>query len=165
MKDLRAFSSLCLIVGSFLSLINTSCDRNYVFQKMEKIEGKTWNARDTVTIDFKVTDTSSPHNFYLKVRNNTDYPYRNLYFFLDMEFPNGKHWLDTVECRLADGKGNWTGSGIGNIMDHSFLFIHRKRFPITGKHRFHIVHAMRKKKLRGIVDVGLAVEKSPQKER
>jgi gliding motility-associated lipoprotein GldH len=144
------------------SLIFLSCESDHVFQKVESIEGDTWSAQDTVTLEFEVADTSAPHNFYLKVRNNTDYPYRNLYFFLDMEFPNGKHWLDTVECRLADRKGNWTGSGIGDIKDHEYLFIHRKRFPIPGKHKFHIVHAMRKEELRGIEDVGLGIERVPK---
>lgn len=154
-----------LISGGVLALINLSCDRNVTFQKMKSIEGETWHAQDTVTIDLEVKDTTAPRDLYLKVRNNKDYPYRNLYFFLDLEFPNGKHWLDTVECRLADSKGNWTGSGIGNIKDHSFLFIQKKRFPIKGAHQFHIVHAMRKKKLPGIKDVGLGIEKTPEAER
>lgn len=154
-----------LVSGILLASMSLSCDKDVVFQKMERIEGKTWHAEDTITIDFKVNDTTAPHDLYLKVRNNTNYPYRNLYFFLDLEFPNGKHWLDTVECRLADKKGNWTGSGIGNIKDHSFLFIHKKRFPIKGEHQFHIVHAMRKEKLPGIKDVGLGIERIPESER
>ncbi len=154
-----------LLLGSVLTFFFLSCERNVVFQQMKSIDEKFWHAEDTITIEFQVTDTINPHDLYLKVRNNKKYPYRNAYFFLDLEFPNGKHWLDTVECRLADGKGNWTGSGIGSIKDHSFLFIHKKRFPITGEHHFHIIHAMRKKKLPGIEDIGLGIERTPKRER
>lgn len=146
-------------------LLIASCEQNVVFQKMEKVEGEQWGMKDTVTIDFEVEDTVTFHDFYLKVRNSTDYPYRNIHFFLDLEFPNGKHWRDTVECRLADGKGNWTGSGIGDIKDHSFLFLRKKRFPLEGDHKFRIVHAMRKEELPGIEDVGLGIERTPKEER
>lgn len=151
---------LIMIAGIFLS-----CERDSVFQKMGSIEGDSWDHRDTISIGFTVEDTLRPHDFYLKVRNNTRYPYQNIYFFLELEFPNGKKWLDTVECRLADGKGNWTGSGIGDVKDHSFLFIKGKRFPIEGEHRFKIVHGMRREELRGIENVGLDLRVTPEQER
>lgn len=164
MKKLQKRFFFLFLIGT-LSSFFIACERDYVFQKMEPIEEETWNYKDTVTIEFEVKDTSSPNNFYLKVRNNTDYPYRNLYLFLDLEFPNGKHWLDTAECRLADKKGNWTGRGIGDVKDHEYLFIHRKRLPVEGKHRFHIVHAMRKENLPGVENVGLAIERVPEEAR
>ncbi len=165
MKKEYAFkwiSFMGILIGCLLLF---SCEQDHVYQEVEKIEGKTWSAKDTVTLNFQIEDTLTPYNFYLKVRNNTDYPYRNIYFFLEMEFPNGRHWVDTVECRLADGKGNWTGSGIGDIKDHRFLFIPQRRLPVKGEHRFHIVHAMRNKELKGIKDVGLAIEKVPKSKR
>jgi gliding motility-associated lipoprotein GldH len=146
------------IISSLLLLLTLSCERDYAFQRIERIEGEAWDLKDTVSLNFDIQDTAQPYNFYLKVRNNTEYPYRNIYFFLEMEFPNGRHWMDTVECVLADAKGNWEGSGIGNIKDHSFLFM-QKRFPVKGAYRFHIVHAMRRERLKGIEDVGLGIER------
>ena len=33
--------------------------------------------------------------------------------FLRFKYPNGKHRIDTLECTLADKRGNWYGSGLG----------------------------------------------------
>lgn len=164
MSSLRDLIARTLIVLLFSGVI-ISCEDHTVFQKMERIEGDTWNLNDTVKVDFEVEDTLAPHDFYLKVRNNKEYPYQNIHLFLELEFPNGRKWLDTVEFKLADGKGNWTGSGIGDVKDHDFLFIKKRRFPVEGEHRFKVVHGMRREELRGIEDVGLGIKRTPRNER
>ena len=72
--------------------------------------------------EVNIADTITPHNFYINVRNADGYPYGNIFMFIKTTFPNGKMSNDTLECTLADEKGKWLGSGIGDLYDNQIPF-------------------------------------------
>jgi gliding motility-associated lipoprotein GldH len=144
----------------FLVLFLASCDKNRVFEKNVDIKDYIWDVKDVKSFDLVVTDTVTPHNFYVNVRNSDSYPYSNLYLFIKTIFPNGKHSRDTLECILANDEGRWLGNGLGDIWDNQILFKRAKRFPLAGKYTFQIEQGMRLSKLPQIMDVGLRIEKA-----
>jgi gliding motility-associated lipoprotein GldH len=105
-------------------------------------------------------DTTTLHNFYINLRNGENYAYSNIYVFVELEFPNGKKSIDTVECILADPTGKWIGSGSGSIYDNRFLYQHGKQFPLSGRYKVNIQQGMRTDELNGINDVGFRISRT-----
>lgn len=136
------------------AMLLIACDSKQVFEQSESIPNHTWSENAPVKMEFEIKDTMAMHNFFLVVRNGEDYPYSNLYVFVDMEFPNGKKSTDTVECFLADPTGKWYGKGAGTIYDNRILYKHEKRFPLNGRYKITLHQGMREENLPGIYDVG-----------
>lgn len=132
----------------------TACDTKVVFEESRPIANHTWRADQPARVEFEIKDTTEFHNFYLTLRNGENYPYSNLFVFVEMEFPNGKKSTDTVECILADPTGKWYGDGSGSIYDNRILYKRDKRFPLTGRYRVAISQGMRQEELSGVYDVG-----------
>lgn len=144
-----------IVFFSLLLLVSLqSCDNNVVFEDIKPVDGGVWNVADAKSFEFDIEDTLRLYNFYVNIRNGEEYAYSNLYVFVEMEFPNGKKSIDTLECPLADAMGNWYGSGLGKIYDNRILFRERKKFPLSGKYKLEIHQAMRSENLEGIYDVG-----------
>lgn len=138
----------------------TACDDQVVFEENKKIEDAVWKASQPVHFEFDMKDTVTLHNFYVNLRNGENYPYSNLYFFVEMEFPNAKKSIDTVNCYLADPAGKWLGTGLGDIYDNRFLYLQNKQFPLAGRYKIDIYQAMRVNDLPGIHDVGFRLAKA-----
>jgi gliding motility-associated lipoprotein GldH len=107
-----------------------------------------------------VTDTTTFYNFYINVRNNDDYAFRNLYLFLTTRMPNHNRTRDTLELILADPQGNWLGKGFGALHDNQILVRRNLSFPLAGSYTFSLQQAMRQDVLKGITDAGIRIEQS-----
>ena len=88
-----------------------------------------WSSEDGLLFHWDVRDTLQRQDVLLDLRHDQSYPYSNLYVFLTYRFPNGKSRVDTVECTLANEKGEWRGSGFGDLVDQRFLFQSGIQFP------------------------------------
>lgn len=150
------------LIPIFLSalLCCASCDSSRIFDDNVEIPDYSWNVDNIVKLEVDIADTAIPTNFYVNVRNAEDYPYGNLHLFIKTTFPNGQYSVDTLECVLADEKGQWLGSGMGDIYDNQIPFKRNVRFPVAGKYTFEIQHGMRVSDLPLIMDVGLRIEKA-----
>jgi gliding motility-associated lipoprotein GldH len=118
-----------------------------------------WHSEEAINFEWEVTDTLQAYDFYVDLRHNQDYPFSNLYLFLEFNFPNGKIARDTLGCDLADERGQWYGSGFGNLVDHRIGFRQETTFPLKGSYRMTLRHAMRTDPLPGITDVGFRLER------
>lgn len=118
-----------------------------------------WHQDDLIHFEVELADSVSLHELYLLVRNSTDYPYSNLYLFLDIEFPDKRLLRDTLECILVQRDGQWTGKGFGKIRSNQFLFRDNVWFPNDGTYHFRIQHGMREDTLIGITDIGIRLDK------
>lgn len=143
------FALSCLIL---LSL--TACDSKMVFEESRPIADHVWKINQLAKLEFEVKDTMAFHNFYITVRHGEEYEYSNLFVFVEMEFPNGKKSVDTVECMLADPTGKWYGDGVGSIYSNRILYKADRRFPLSGRYKVSIQHGMREEDLKGVYDIG-----------
>ena len=145
----------------FLSLILvlSSCDQSCVYEKNIKIPEGIWNRENIIQFEIQIEDTITSHNLYVNVRNTSLYPMSNLYLFITTTAPSGHSVRDTVDVILADEKGKWLGSGLGDIWDLQQLYKQKVRFAQRGTYKFDFEQAMRNEKLPFILDVGLRVEK------
>jgi gliding motility-associated lipoprotein GldH len=145
---------LLLFMGMMIS-----CDKKRVFEENWVVENGAWNVKHKMTFTVVISDIVPRYNVYLNVRNSPEYPYSNLYLFLETGFPDGKIARDTLELTLADYDGRWLGSGIGSVKFSRFLLQKGVRFKQKGTYRFEMEQAMRVNELKGIRDIGLRIEK------
>lgn len=152
------------LFGFFLLFVLalTGCD-NVLFQQSHEVPNKNWEAGHAFRFDVPVQDTMGSYDFYIDLRNSSNYPYANIYMFVSTTFPSGKTARDTVECILADKRGKWLGNGLGDILDNHILFKENIRFPNTGTYTFEFEQGMREESLPAILDVGISIEKHTRK--
>lgn len=148
-----------LFLSLFLMLLFLqSCDSNRYFEQNQQIENEKWFYQDAKTFSFDIVDTNSLFNYYVNVRNTNDYPFANLYIFLNSKFPDGEMARDTIELQLAELNGKWLGSGYGRYKYNQFILRKGMRFVQTGTYTFQIEQGMRKDTLKGITDIGIRLE-------
>ena len=152
----------CFILSALLFMLTLllSCNSNKLFEKNININNAAWSKLEIIPFEVKITDTTSKFNFYVNIRNNTDYAFSNLYLFMNTVYPDKQMSKDTIECLLADKSGKWFGKGWGKYRFLSLLLGKEIRFPQAGTYIFEFGQAMRKDTLNNITDIGIKIEKS-----
>ena len=156
-KHIKTSYHIPLIALLFALLI--TCNTAVVYDYNKSLPGSVWNLEDKVSFQVEIKDTTGTFDFYLKLRHNTDYKYNNVYFFVNTTFPDQQFARDTVEFILADKEGKWHGKGFGSIKDLKILLKKGVMFPIPGIYVFELEQAMREENLKGIMDIGISIEK------
>ncbi|MDT7831152.1 gliding motility lipoprotein GldH [Flavobacteriaceae bacterium S356] len=153
---------LILILVGFISCNSD----NTIFDTYKTLDNGIWKADDPIEFSFLITDTISRNNVFINLRNNNAYSYSNLYVIANLNFPDGRKIVDTLQYRMTDNEGNFLGSGFSEIKENKLFYKEQKTFPMSGEYSVSIWQAMRKngeidqiKELKGISDIGLKIEK------
>lgn len=154
----RTFLKICVSSAFVLSVI--SCSNNVVYSKYQTFENNEWHAKDKAVFDIEISDTQTLNNINLMVRHADAYPYNNVFLFVTTNYPDGKVLTDTMEIILANQKGEWLGSGAGDIFDFKVPVKKNVRFPLPGKYKFTFEQGMRVDPLPMIMDLGFEIEKT-----
>jgi len=137
----------------------SSCGTDAFFGGTKSFDAKPgWAAAEVAEFDWQIADTLERFDFFIDLRHDQSYPFSNIYLFVDFTFPNGRMLRDTLSCELADERGNWLGTGFGNMVDHRIGFRRATGFPLSGDYAIRIGHGMRVDPLPGISDVGFRLE-------
>jgi gliding motility-associated lipoprotein GldH len=151
------------IVNSGFALIlfflTTACSHKEAFSEFHSFPQANWAQEDIAKFEVVITDTIQRYDVFLEVRNNNDYPFRNLWLFVDITTPDGKQRSDTINSELADIYGKWYGKGI-SLYSYSFPYESNIQYPVSGNYTYSIRQGMRKNPLNGISDIGLTVSKN-----
>lgn len=148
---------LVIIASSILS-----CDPRRVYEQNISLPDASWDKKNVLTFDVPISDTIHAHSIYFNIRNGSKYPYSNLYLFVTTYSPRKDSLCDTVELTLADEKGKWYGSGIGDIADLRVPYKRKVLFPHKGTYRFKLAQGMRNDKLPAIMDAGIRIERATE---
>ena len=165
MQKTRILKKIILpILSSFIILCLFSCTEGITFESNKPIHN-TWAKDSIYTFEIERHNLESNYeNVFLVLRNNEEYAYNNIYFFMTLELPNGSKQIDTLEYRLANKDGSWTGKGMGNIKENLLLYRENQNFHDTGIYKIHIQHGMRIDTLKGLEDIGLIIQKTQNHE-
>ena len=136
----------------------TACTTAATFEKNVTLPHDQWLKDSTINIILPVTDTLGAYAIIVNLRNNNDYPFRNIHLFVDVVAPNGMAACDTVEYELSDLQGKWLGKRGSHWIDHRLFYRPTVIFTHTGNYAFGIRHGMRADTLSGIGAVGLRLE-------
>lgn len=142
-----------------------SCDSKRFYENYIPLEGTAWHPDSILFISpSPIEDTISTYNILLMMRHTTEFKYKNMFFFVDIELPSGKVLRDTAELILQDSQGYWYGEGNGFLRSVSHtIHGHYKRnitFPESGQYKFLIQHGMRDSLLEDISDIGIRIERN-----
>jgi gliding motility-associated lipoprotein GldH len=152
---------------SVVALLLVGCAGNVVYQDSVPVPDGAWDRALAPEFAFDITDTISEHNVYIDVRHTGDYPFSDLFLFVDLWGPGDRHLRDTVECLLADPMGRWYGKGTGFLFadrhEAKVLYRLHKKFPTSGRYSIRLEQAMRTEKLPGVLDVGISVERAERR--
>jgi gliding motility-associated lipoprotein GldH len=156
-KKTLTYSSYVILFS--LLLFMSSCNKNVVYSKYHTFENDEWKEKEKAVFDVEINDTQSLNDINLMVRHLDAYPYRNLYLFVTTSYPDGKVLKDTMEIILSNQKGEWQGSGAGDIFDFKVPVKKNVRFALAGKYQFTFEQAMRVDPLPMIMDFGFEIQK------
>ncbi len=154
-----------LILLPVLFITLGGCGEKPVYEAYVAIPESGWQADSIVTFDVPVKDTSEGLLIQLNLRNNSDYPYSNIYLFREIRSSRGVEFRDTVQYPIADPYGKWLGDGLGELKTHHWPYSPRAlHFRKPGRYIFTVQQAMRQEVLPGVEDVGLTIFKNSSEE-
>ncbi len=153
-RGIKIFASFALMI------MMVSCNKNIVYSEYRKFKDYEWFAKDKAVFEVEIKDTQSLNNISLMIRHADSYPFNNIFLFVTTKYPDGKVLTDTMEVVLANKKGEWQGSGVGDIFDFKVPVKKNVRFAQAGKYEFSFEQGMRTDPLPLIMDFGIEIEKS-----
>jgi gliding motility-associated lipoprotein GldH len=142
----------------FFVLLLSSCDPGRLFEENKTIDGNAWYYKSFIPFDTEVKDTTKFYNVLVNVRVDADYKYANMFMWVHVTNPEKKADQRRVEIKLADERGKWLGSGLGDIYDYQFPVLQNIKFPKSGLYRFELEQNMRDDTLLHVKSVGVRVE-------
>jgi len=142
-----------------VALLLSSCIKRSVYEEQVSIANNSWDVHQRLSFEIPVKDTLSTNNLIINIRNTQEYPFQNIFLFIETLDPRGQSLKDTLDCPLADNEGRWLGSGLGSHYQTEFIFKRNVRFPHSGTYTIVVEQGMRKEELEGISDLGIRVEK------
>ena len=135
-----------------------SCSHNEIFFEYHSFKKEGWDRKDAAAFHINTNNTTDLFDVSLEIRNNNDYPFRNIWLFVDSQTPGGKVRTDTIGVDLADVYGKWYGKGI-SLYSLTIPYETGIRFRQEGTYTYFIRHGMREDRLKGISDIGLKISK------
>lgn len=140
-------------------LVLYSCDKKRVYEDFYTSGSNGWDKDSVANFEVNIPYSTMSYNILINCRNLENYPYSNLWLFVDVINPDSMAIRDTVEYQLALPNGKWTGNGTGGVYENQFMYRSNVFFPKAGIYKFQIQHGMRDEKLKGMKDIGIRIEK------
>jgi gliding motility-associated lipoprotein GldH len=136
----------------------TSCSHNEIFLEYRSFKKSEWERKDVAVYHVDINNTTDLFDVSLEIRNNNNYPFRNIWLFVDFQVPGESVRTDTIGFDLADVYGKWYGKGI-NQYNFTAPYKTGVRFPRRGIYTCSVRHGMHTNPLTGISDIGLKISK------
>ena len=125
------------------------------------LENEMWSLHQTLPFEFEIRDTVSPYQLSLYFRYTDDYPYQDVYLFLQTTFPDGNYSEDTLHADLFTSEGKPLGKGHRvKELDVPYGLL---KFPQKGKYVMRFIHAMRTDTLQGVCSFGISLDEQSVK--
>ncbi|MDR0824930.1 MAG: gliding motility lipoprotein GldH [Prevotella sp.] len=151
--------ALLVLCGALLIIIHISCDKQEVYYRFQELKDAEWARHDTLffDVDSASFEINKRYNLTIEVSNNVNYPYRNIWIFMQSNINSDSVYTDmSKEFQLADEFGKWNGSGFGTIYQTSLSY-GTITFKEKRDYRIKLEHGMRDEPLKGIEKVGIRI--------
>jgi gliding motility-associated lipoprotein GldH len=139
------------------AIIFLSCEQKPVYNEFRITSPKGWEIGSRCEFEVALQDTTPLYDVYLSVRHAGNYPYQNLWLFVERVSPDSTIVNDTIACGLTDYRGKWSGRGSGSVYLQTVPY-RQWKVGMSGKYVFKIKHGMRDEALKGVHAIGLRIE-------
>lgn len=144
---------------SIIFILFGACDTGKIYEGFYTADTKGWHKDSMAVFNFNIQDSSAIYDLLVNTRNLENYPFSNLWLFVDIVAPDSTTVRDTIEYQLAQPNGKWLGTGTGGVYFNSFNYRSKVYFPQSGEYKIKIQHGMRDVSLKGLKNIGLSVAK------
>ncbi len=144
-----------LLIGMVFVL--SSCQRKNIYSHFYSMPADGWHADSVMHYNIEIEDSLASHEVLIILRHTSQYPYQNLWLFVDEYVGDVCVHNDTIEAQIADEYGRWLGSGL-TTYELPLLYNEQYRSGYSGEHSFKLRQGMRTEWLMGITDVGVVVK-------
>ena len=142
-----------------------SCNTNIDFIEYNSVDG-IWHKDSIQHFNFELDSAENlSYKSFVNLRIDEKYQFENIFLIVSLKDSSEILSIDTLEYKLADKYGNFTGNKRINIVENSLLHKENISFANNKKYFVSIQHAMRiiikvggLVNLSGIVDGGDGVE-------
>lgn len=143
-----------------IAIICLSCEKREAYYHFSELKSSRWSKLDTIyfNIDSLSVIPNVPYDITIVLVNNSDYPYQNLWLYIQDDFRSRDFLSNEKEYEVADKLGKWHGSGFGSTYQLPLPYKKNITFPERRNYQLKIVHGMRDEPLPGIEKVGLKIE-------
>lgn len=135
-----------------------SCESGTLTDTFAPVENHAWEYNDVKTVEVVVDDTTQLYDILVNLRHAGDYEWQNIYVRMHILSPQGDSTAERLSLMLADSKGKWLGSGLGDIITIQAPYKQGIQFRQLGTYRFTLEQHMRVNPLKGVYEVGLKVQ-------
>lgn len=153
-----------LVFLFFIIIILSSCSKNKYYD-IEAFHDEKWNYTEWKEFNIPIPDTINLYNLHLILRTTQQYPYTNIYLFVQNIPPSGNIVQDTLLLILNDENGKSMGKKSNKNYIYDFLIKKNYVFSNTGNYTLLVTHGMRDSILPGVVELGFKFEKIKNNER
>lgn len=155
MKHKFLYISILIIV--FVCL---SCEKREAYYHFSELKEASWSRFDTIYFDIDSLSVipNVPYDITIELANNSDYPYQNIWLYIQDDFEGKDFSFEEKQYELADKLGKWHGSGFGSLYQLPLLYKKDVVFPQKRNYQLKVVHGMRDEPLVGIEKIGLKIE-------
>ncbi|PWD99172.1 gliding motility lipoprotein GldH [Marinilabilia rubra] len=157
-KNVSPLSLVLLLISLF------SCNQGAIYEEKYEFAGNGWYKDSVVTFNPVLEDTSKVLNLGFSMEHSNDYPYSNLWLFIEVKSPDGHMQTDTMEYFLAEPDGRWIGKGNDDSRLLYWLYKRGVKLSTPGTYSFSIRQGMRRADLFGIHSFSLWVEEAEMKQ-
>lgn len=133
-----------------------ACNRRLVYDKYQSTPVAGWEKNDTLSFGISPVDSAASYEARLGLRVTDAYPFTALTLIVEQHvFPSDEVRVDTVQCQLADARGNAVGKGVSY---HQYQF-HVATVQLQHGDSIHVRvrHDMKREILPGVSDVGMSL--------
>ena len=144
------------------SLLLVGCQGDIVYTVFKSLPNVGWEADSSLCYQPVITDSVADYQMLITIRHTDVYPYQNLWLFVDIEQDSLLLTRDTIECYMANERGEWLGGGL-TVHELPLLYSDRYQFANSGEYQISITQGMREDTLVGIKEVGVKIIRNEQK--
>lgn len=124
-------------------LLSASCGDKLLYTETVVIDEVGWHKDKPVEFDVVISDTLTAVNVGMTFTHSNDYPYANIWLFMEITSDYGLSVVDTLDFFLAEPDGRWLGRKKGGEYVVSALYKHAVTMSRPGNYKFSITQGMR----------------------
>ena len=131
------------------SLLLVGCQGDIVYTAFKTLPNTGWEADSSLCYQPLIADSILNCQMLITIRHTDAYPYQNLWLFVDIQKDSVPLTRDTIECYMANERGEWLGGGL-TVHELPLLYSNSYQFANSGEYQISITQGMREDTLVGI---------------